>query len=377
MLGSLRGATSVVGRRTGWWCQATLFGGAAMLIGCSQPVVAQEHGGGMSAMGVPGPGLHAYARSRGKNPSPPDRIGGALKVTVNKRNASTRFMLPGTRRMDPAIFGTPEHPAGFEPAPFPMSGVPLNLRLEADDHFTIVDHACPFSDWYEKGTGSVKMKLVDATGIDGAYTRDKIDFEATFKLPDGANYRVVCKKPLAHGGAFPFFGGVVTNHLIHGGAGIAPRLLPTAFAYAAFWGAGDVYKDGSLINKGQLVHVWVSDDIRGAGDRTRTDAEAGNPSKGITLHMVVPPYKPTPKGMVKAPLKTMFMPFPYVKPNIMAEMKTAKGAGDQARVAEVMQIKSVMDKTKDHVVHATAEGKMFGMPFIHMKFDGVSIKARH
>ena len=347
-----------------------------LLAGCVQPVAAQGRRSRKAAsMLTPAPGLHAYARARGKDLNPPERAGGPLKITVNQSDGPARLSLPGTRAMDPAIFGTPDQPAGFEPAPFPMLGVATDMRLVKDGKYTIIDHACPFSDWDVKSRGTVKMSVVDATAIDGAYTKDAIDFEAKFELPDGAKYRVVCKKPLAHGGAFPFFGGVVTNHLIHGGAGIAPRALPTTFAYAAFWGAGDVYKDGSLINKGQLIHVWVDENIRGKGDRMRLDADAGNPSKGLTLHMVIPPYKPTPKGMVKTPLKTMFMPFPFVKPNIMKEMKMAKAAGNQDRLAVVKQIKGVMDRTKDHVVHATAEGKMFGMPFILMHFDGVNMRA--
>jgi len=324
---------------------------------------------------TPGPGMHAFTRSMEKNPDPPDRAGGAFKIKVRQKNGRTRFILPGTRAMDPAIFGTPANPAGFEPAPFPMLGVAVDMRREVNGKYSIIDHACPFSNWSEAGTGSVEMSLVDVTAIDGAYTKDKINFEANFELPDGAKYRVVCKKPLAHGGAFPFFGGVVTNHLIHGGAGIAPRALPTDFAYAAFWGKGDVYKDGSLINAGQLVHVWLSEDIRGKGDRTRLDSEAGNPSKGLTLHMIVPPYKPTPTGMKKTPLKTMFMPFPYIKVNIQREMKAAMQSGDQDRLAVAKQIKDVMAHTKKHVVTATAEGMMFGMPFIHMKFDDVKIKS--
>ncbi len=348
------------------------FATLGLLAVCSQPAWAQ--GGGM--MATPTPGLHTFARARGMDPNPPDRAGGKLKITVTQKKGAARLTLPGTRAMDPAIFGSPSNPSGFEMAPFPMLGIETNMRLAANGKYTIIDHACPFSDWDEKTTGDVKMKLVDATAIDGAYTKDTIDFEAKFELPDGAKYRIVCKKPLAHGGAFPFFGGVVTNHLIHGGAGIAPRALPTTFAYAAFWGAGDVYKDGSLINKGQLIHVWVDENIRGDGDRMRLDADAGNPSKGITLHMVIPPYKPTPQGMVKTPLRTMFMPFPYVKPNIMREMGIAQKAGDQARLAEVMQIKTVMDRTKEHVVHETAAGKMFGMPFIMMHFDNIKMKVR-
>lgn len=345
-------------------CAASLLGSV-----CAVPVEGQMNGK------TPAPGLHAYARARGMAKNPPDRLGGSLTVRVSQENGKARFILPGTRAMDPPIFGTPEHPAGFEPAPFPMSGIPLDMRREDDGKYTIIDHACPFSDWYEKTKGSVEMTLVDTTAIDGATTRDKIDFEANFELPDGAKYRIVCKKPLAHGMAFPFFGGVVTNHLIHGGAGIAPRALPTDFAYAAFWGKGDVYKDGSLINGDQLVHVWVSEDIRGKGNRTRRDADAGRKSNGLTLHMVVPPYKVTKKGMKKTPLKTMFMPFPYIKPNIMKEMKKAKKSGKSFRIARAEDIKEVMAHTKEHVVTDTAAGKMFGMPFIHMKFDDIEMRS--
>lgn len=336
------------------------------------------HGDGHGAknpLGKKGPGYHAYVKGKRRQSSPPDRAGGPLTVSASQSNGATRFILPGTRTLDPHIFGTPELPSGFEPAPFPMCGIQVGLRLTHDGEYSIVDHFSPFSDWYEEGTGSVTMKVTDVTAIDGKSTKDRIEFEATFELPDGAEYRVVVKDPLPHGGAFPFFGGVVTNHVIHGAAGIAPRLLPTVFAYAAFWGKGDVYKNGSLINKGQLVHVWLSEHIRGDGDRLRTDEDSGNASKGLTVHMIVPPYKPTPEGMKKTPLRTMFMPFPYVKKNIQREMKMAKQAGDQDRIAVVKQIQTVAKHTKEHVVNATARGKMFGMPFIHMKFDDVEMSA--
>jgi len=348
----------------------------AAIVAAGTSALAQEE--------APKPGMHTFTRAKAMNANPPQRAGGPVEFSVPEQKTGARFILPGTRKLDPAIFNTPEQPSGFEPAPFPMLGIPLGKeahgepwRMTHDDSYTIVNHFSPFSDWYEETEGTVRMTLRDVTAIDGKRTEDEIDFEANFELPDGAKYRVVVKKPLPHGGAFPFFGGVVTNHLIHGGAGIAPRLLPTKFAYAAFWGMGNVYKDGSLINEGQLVHVWVSEKIRGEGDRLRLDHEAGRPSEGTMVSMVVPPYKPVPgKGMVKTPLKTMFMPFPYVKPNIMREMKMAKEAGDEARIAEVEQIQHVAQNTKAHVVKATAAGKMFGMPFIHMKFDDVSINVK-
>jgi len=234
------------------------------------------------------------------------------------------------------------------------------------------------------GVGSVHIEAVDATAIDGARTKDKIDFEATFKLPDGSAYRVVCKKVLPHGMAFPTFGGVVTNHLLHGGTGIGTRLMPTEFTYFAFWGVGDIYKDGKLINKDHMIHVMVTEIVRGEGYKLHFDGGVGDPPQGQTLHLMIPPYKPVMgKGMVSDPLKTMFMPFPYVKKHMMAAMMAAKQSHNAERVATLMEVKKMMDRTKAHVMHATAElapsdpGKMYGMPFMHIMFGNIDMRATH
>ena len=213
-------------------------------------------------------GLHAFTMAKARNSSPPDRLGGPLTVIVSQTNGKGRFNLPGTRRLDPAVFGAPVKPTGFEPAPFPMLGIPDGnndegepWRLTSSGKYTIVNHFSPFSDWYVPGKATVNMTVTDAQAIDGIRTKDRIDFSAEFSLPDGAKYRVVVKRPIPHGKAFPFFGGVVTNHLIHGSANVAPKLLPTTYAYVAFWGMGEVYKNGQTLKHpkngpvtNQLVH---------------------------------------------------------------------------------------------------------------------------
>jgi len=344
---------------------------------CSEAVHAQ----GPMAMGPPAPGLHAYTMGHAMQEAPPDRLGGPLTVTITQRNGSTRFVLPGPRFLDPSVFGTPDRPVGFEPAPFPLLGIPLELRKQAHGKYTFVDHATPFSDWYEVGVGSIRGTLVDATAIDGARTKDKVDFEATFQLPDGSDYRVVCKKPLAHGMAFPFFGGVATNHLLHGGTGIGTRLMPTEYTYVAFWGVGDVYKNGKLINKGQMIHMMVTEAVRGDGYKLQFDGGVGNPPSVKTLHLMIPPYRPTPQGMVKTPLKTMFMPFPFIKKKMMKAMGAVKqmpdGPQKKEKMARLMEIKELMGHTKEHVMKATKAGKMFGQPFMHIMFGNVELRASH
>jgi len=326
-------------------------------------------------------GLTPYTQAHAARENPPGLLGGPLTVEVSQTNGSTRFLLPGPRALDPAVFGTPEQPAGFDAtAPFPLMGVPLDLRLADGGAYTITARATPYSNWREVGVGSVHMKLVDATAIDGKRTKDRIDFEAEFKLPDGVSYKVVCKKPLPHGMAFPSFGGVATNVLVHGNSGVGTRLMPTEYMYAGFWGIGDIYRDGKLVNSNHLIHAMLTEAVRGDGYALDFDGDVGNPPTTRTLHLMVPPFKPVPgKGLVPDPLKTSFMPFPFVKKHMMATMEKVKGMpdgpGKKHRMAMLTQTKTVMEHTKKHVMEATKAGKMYGMPFIHIMFGNLDIKA--
>jgi len=324
--------------------------------------------------GLPHIGLYAYTMSHAKVANPPDLLGGPIKVGLVKKNTSIRWTLPGPRFVDPAVFGTPAHPVGWEQAPFPLIGMqPSWLRSEYGK-YTFVDHATPFSDWMTVGVGSVKMNLVDATAIDGARTKDKIDFDATFKSPDGKfTYRVVVKKALPHGKGYPFFGGVVTNHLLHGGTAIGTRLMPTEFTYAGFWGVGKVYRNGKLVNDGQIIHMMIGEFVR--GDNQDLQFDGGVDPHGVTMHLMVPPYKVTPHGPVLAPVKTGYAPFPAIKKLMMAKMKMLKAsktmtpAQKKAAKKRMMEVKALMARTKESMVQAMMEGdKFFGQPFLHVMF---------
>lgn len=353
------------------------IGGAAALLVLMGPATAE-----LLAAGMESPvGLKGYAMGHAKRSNPPELLGGPLTVRVSQKEGSTRLVLPGPRALDPAVFGTPKQPAGFEStAPFPLLGVPLGMRLEHAGTYTITNHATPFSNWREVGTGSVKMNLVDATALDGGRTKDKVDFEANFKLPDGVAYRVVCKKPLPHGMAYPFFGGVATNVLIHGETGIGTRLMPTEFMYAGFWGVGDIYREGKLINKNHLIHAMLTEAVRGDNYKLNFDGAVGEPPTTRTLHLMIPPYKPVMgKGLVKDPLKTNFMPFPFIKKHMMATKKMIEampaGPKKMRMMAVMKQTKEVMMHTKEHVMQATKAGKMYGMPFVHIMFGNLKIEA--
>ncbi len=106
----------------------------------------------------------------------------------------------------------------------------------------------------------------------------------------------------------------------------------------------------------------------------------GRPPTTRTLHLMVPPFKVVPgKGLAPAPLKTNFIPFPFVARHMKRTMERVKGMPDgpekERMLAILEQSKKVMAETKEHVQHAMEEGKMFGQPFIHIMFGNLNISA--
>ncbi len=332
-----------------------------------------------SSDSTPATGLGAYTKAHAMNPSPPDRIGGPIEIKVSVKGGSTRWNQPGPRQLDPAVFGTPEHPIGWEQTPFPLVGIPISMRQTMGDDYTIVDHATPFSDWLPVGVGDLEMTLIDATAIDGRKTKDQVAFVATFQAPDKSHtYRVEADMALPHGKFYPTFGGVVTDHLLHGATGLGSRLMPTEYTYVAFWAKGRLFVDGQLTNDNHLVHMMITEGVRKKG---KLQSDSGVTGVGRVVHLMVPPYKLGPKGPEKSPLKTGYLPFPYVKKEMMAAKKKIMGMPDgpekKKMMAEMMATKALMMHTKEHVIHAMKEGKMFGQPFLHVMFGNPDIQVTH
>lgn len=352
---------------------------AACLVALGFTSLEAQAGTKAGAKSLPQTGLGSYARAHAMNPSPPDRLGGPIEIKVSLKTGSTRWALPGPRQMDPAVFGTPAHPIGFEQTPFPLVGIAPGMRQIRNKGYTIVDHATPFSDWMAVGTGSLEMTLTDATAIDGAKTKDKVNFVATFQAPDKSHtYKVEADMALPHGKFFPTFGGVVTDHLLHGATGLGTRLMPTEYTYVAFWAKGRLYVDGKLANDNQLVHMMITEGVRKKG---KLQSEGGVNGVGRVVHLMVPPYKLGPKGPEKSPLKTNYLPFPDIQKRMMAAKKKimgmTKGTQKKKMLAQMMATKALMMHTKEHVMHAMKKGKMFGQPFLHVMFGNPDIQVTH
>lgn len=212
-------------------------------------------------------------------------------MTISQQEGGVHVALPDNRALDPNVFGTPEHPRAFAGTPG-INGVPLMLRGVQDHVYTAFKHKSPFGDKnVVMGNGKLSTHLVDATATDAATSQDSVRFQASWQDKDGNTYMVRCRAMLAtHGVEYPTFGGVVTNHLMHGSSRVGTALMPTMFSYAAFWGMGDVSKNGQLLDKPRLIDGMLTEYVRKAGYQLALDSEI-TPQR-LHFHLMAPPMKP-------------------------------------------------------------------------------------
>lgn len=266
--------------------------------------------------------------------TPLHRLGGPLRVTVIQDGGGVFVALPDQRELDPHVFGTPEMPRAFAGTPI-MTGVPPAMRGSEDGEYTALTEPSPFGDAFTTmGNASLTINATDVTAADAATTEDTVDFEASWQDQEGNTYSVTCCKELAtHGIEFPTFGGVVTNHLLHGFSGVGTPLMPTEFAYFAFWGVGDVMKNGDVIDGNRLVHGMLTEYVRTEGYELGFD-ENVNP-QGRHFHLMVAPVEPVPEeGLFRPqPVNTGFtlpngdpLPFWHVMFESI-EVETGQGQG--------------------------------------------------
>lgn len=273
-----------------------------------------------------------YLSAHINDENPGSVVGGPITVTVTQEDGTANWVFPGPRDLDPTVFGTSEQPQGTEVPPV-ILGVPETIRVMNEDGTQVTSIPTPFSDSFASTEGaSLSLTAVDATATDGATTNDSVAFEATFEAPDGqGEYRVTVSMAAPHGWFIPTAGGVITNFLQHGVTGWGTRLMPTEYADLAFWGLGDVYKDGELVAEGRLIHGMLTELVRGDDYKLAFDSEV-NPDYRH-FHLIIPPF--TPQGE-QSPVPTGFtlpngmeQPFMHVMfPNVTAEAEAPVFEGE-------------------------------------------------
>ncbi len=235
--------------------------------------------------------------------NPATLAGGSVEVEM-EGGGDVRWILPGQRKLDPKLFGTPEKPLGFEPD----VGVPLAMRLKNADAsaWTMTAMPTPFSDNYKPSSGEYELKLKDKTIYDHPLSEDEVKFSTTFTSPDGLNnYKLMVDKVIPIGLQHPIMGGVGTNFLQHGMTGIGTKLMPTAFTYVAFWGVGTLEVNGVEVANNRVVHLMTTCSVRDADYKLVFDD--GVDCSKLQTHLLMPNEIFTANGPERSPVPTGFI----------------------------------------------------------------------
>ncbi len=253
---------------------------------------------------------------------------GALKASKNYRitaqaDGMALWQFPDKRALDPALFGTPQNPLLTNLFPLKMRDV-----NNAGTAYTTTSKPVPFSNKTKETTGSINISIEDLTALDGPNSKDKATMEANFKGPKGEDFKVVLKKLISKGGDHQMFGGVGTNVLMHGATGIGTPLVAQEFSYSTLSGAGDLYKDGKLIDSGRVIHMMVSERTRDSNFKIGFGVAK---PKELEIHLMLPPKKGTAMGPVENSVPTgVILPNgveqPFIHTNFYGNIKMT---GDQ------------------------------------------------
>lgn len=221
-------------------------------------------------------------------------LGGPLEISISQNSGGVFTVVPSRRELDPHVFGTPEVPRALAGSPG-INGLPPGARGVSDGSYTRMKNPSPFGDKnIVMPNGQLSIEAVDATAADASSSQDQVTFQASWEDREGNTYSVRCCAQLAaHGVEYPTFGGVVSNTILHGSSRIGTALMPTEYVYFAFWGMGEVRKNGEVQQKPRLVHGMLTEYVRTEGYELATDEEVSPGRRHF--HLMVPPMMPEPK----------------------------------------------------------------------------------
>lgn len=225
------------------------------------------------------------------NAEPQDLLGGPLEVNISQKSGGVFVILPSKRKLDPHVFGTPEVPRALAGSPG-INGLPPAARGVSNGQYTEMKKPSPFGDKHVvMANGKLNIEALDATAADASETEDQVKFMASWEDSEENTYEVRCCAMLAtHGVEYPTFGGVVTNTILHGSSRIGTALMPTEYTYFAFWGMGEIRKNGETLEKPRLIHGMLTEYVRKEGYELAFDEEVTPGRKHF--HLMVPPMMP-------------------------------------------------------------------------------------
>lgn len=282
-----------------------------------------------------------------------------VKVKTRQRPGNrVHWILPGPRRLDPQVFGTPTTgpsspqlsddwiahqvwrltqedraaadllTGGDDHPPFPVPvGWPEKLRgtNASGDQYTKTKMPLPFSDRAvgsdanDSLDGELRVTYRDRRGFEGdGSRRDAVDLDIWFTDPAGNRYTLDIEHLERHDGAHLHGRGVMTGVYMHGTTGIGTPLMPTQFAFGSFWAIGSLSINGNEPvdqNTERVIHIMTTQTVRTedytlAFDRDLPLGVDGNPDpyrgEETHTHVFVPPVRETEDGPLKIPVQTAF-----------------------------------------------------------------------
>ena len=248
----------------------------------------------------------AYLDAHRSVKEPMQLLGGPILTTVSQQGGTAHVALPSPRELDAVVFGTPDHPLAT--GGFPMiEGLPLSMRETKEDAFSATKEPTPFGDKHTSMMNAqLQLDATDITATDAANSEDKVQMTASWEDKEGNTYSVTCCDKLETvGSEHPTFGGVVTNHMLHGFTRVGTPLFPTLFAQVGFWGAGEILKNGEVIDGPRPIHGMLTEYAR-TDDYELVFDENVDPTRRYFHIMVAPIVPGDDGGLKKKPVKTGF-----------------------------------------------------------------------
>jgi len=282
--------------------------------------------------------------------------GGERRLTVKQDPGKVLYwVLPGHRRIDPAVFGTPGNlnedlvlenkvmeaeaqvKAGKMPHTVPdlLRNLPVLVGLprewwEPDNdkiikkngeyvltqHTFFPDMGIPVVDRGDKKNW-FELTYIDRTPTDQpglpVNTDDEVELAMEFYDPAGNRYDLeifhVIMPPLP---GYETRGGVMIDDYHHGATGTGSPLMPKVYNFGAYWAIGRLSINGGppII---RITHGMTTEVVRDKNYRLVTTAEMPlapkdriNPAVNHHTHIVVIPVKPTSSGPVFEPFETAY-----------------------------------------------------------------------
>ncbi|MGJ3243403.1 MAG: hypothetical protein ACFE0O_10690 [Opitutales bacterium] len=256
----------------------------------------------------------------------------------------TYWVLPGPRKLDPAVFGTPGDPnkatrlkprikqarqqvkADRMPPSIPqllkdlpiLVGVPMKARSTTPEGDWVLKMPNPFGNEARIIEGQFTATFTDVVDHDTpgkpGQTPDSATMEATFKDPAGNAYRAVLDHvvmpPLP---GYETDGGVLLDGTHHGDTGTGSPLMPEVETIAAFWGVGKLFVNGEPTGDMHMMHLMTTEVVRDRDYHLVFEKDLPLPPEERQIqdqthhtHLVILPVTPRQGGPVFNPLPTAF-----------------------------------------------------------------------